>query len=253
MTIAERHRLILERIQKSGTAYVNELSEELNVSSVTIRKDLKLLEEKKLLFRSHGSASAIDPYIKDRSVTLKESMQKEEKQRIAEKSVDLIAPDDTIILASGTTVLQVAKTLHLCERLVVLTSSTNVTLELVKVPNVEIVQLGGMVRRSSTSVVGHYAEEMLKDFACSKLFLGVDGIDMEFGLTTTNMQEAHLNQIMIKAAQKTIVVADSTKFGRKGFGKICDIDLVDIIITDSNVNPTMVEKIKERGVKVFVV
>lgn len=253
LTIVERHRFILERIQRNGTAYVNELSEELNVSSVTIRKDLKLLEEKKLLFRSHGSASVIDPYIKDRSVTLKESMQMEEKMRIAQKAVEMVTPEDSIILASGTTVLQVAKSIQHCERLVVLTSSTNVTLELVKTPNIEIVQLGGIVRRSSTSVVGHYAEEMLKNFACSKLFLGVDGIDMEFGLTTANIEEAHLNQIMIKSAQKTIVVADSTKFGREGFGKICDVDLVDFIITDSGINSAVVEKIEEKGVKVIVV
>lgn len=253
MTIAERHRLILEWIQKSGTAYVNELSEELNVSSVTIRKDLKLLEEKKLLFRSHGSASAIDPYIKDRSVALKESMQKEEKMRIAQKAVEMIAADDTVILASGTTVLQLAKSLSSSDRLTVITSSTNVTIELTRLTNIEIVQLGGIVRHSSTSVVGHYAEEMLSNFACSKLFLGVDGIDVDFGLTTTNMQEAHLNQIMMTAAQKTIVMADSTKFGRKGFGKICDIDMVDVIITDSGVNKSLVEKIEEKGVKVLIV
>lgn len=253
MTISERHKYILDKVSKYGIAYVNELSEELNVSSVTIRKDLKFLEEKKLLFKTHGSASSIDPYINDRSVVLKEGMQVEQKAGIARKAVDLVAADDTIIIASGTTVLQLAKSLGSIDRLTVITSSTNITVALTKFSNIEIVQLGGIVRRSSTSVTGHYAEQMLSNFACSKLFLGVDGIDIDFGLTTTNMQEAHLNQIMMKAAQKTIVLADSTKFGRKGFGKICDIDMVDIIITDSNVNRGLVEKIEERGVKVLIV
>lgn len=253
MTISERHKYILDKVSKYGIAYVNELSEELNVSSVTIRKDLKFLEEKKLLFKTHGSASSIDPYINDRSVVLKEGMQVEQKASIARKAVDLVAVDDTIIIASGTTVLQLAKSLGSIDRLTVITSSTNITVALTKFSNIEIVQLGGIVRRSSTSVIGHYAEQMLSNFACSKLFLGVDGIDIDFGLTTTNMQEAHLNQIMMKAAQKTIVLADSTKFGRKGFGKICDIDMVDIIITDSNVNRGLVEKIEERGVKVLIV
>lgn len=253
MTISERHKYILDKVSKYGIAYVNELSEELNVSSVTIRKDLKFLEEKKLLFKTHGSASSIDPYINDRSVVLKEGMQVEQKAGIARKAVDLVAADDTIIIASGTTVLQLAKSLGSIDRLTVITSSTNITVALTKFSNIEIVQLGGIVRRSSTSVIGHYAEQMLSNFACSKLFLGVDGIDIDFGLTTTNMQEAHLNQIMMKAAQKTIVLADSTKFGRKGFGKICDIDMVDIIITDSNVNRGLVEKIEERGVKVLIV
>lgn len=253
MTISERHKYILDKVSKYGIAYVNELSEELNVSSVTIRKDLKFLEEKKLLFKTHGSASSIDPYINDRSVVLKEGMQVEQKASITRKAVDLVAVDDTIIIASGTTVLQLAKSLGSIDRLTVITSSTNITVALTKFSNIEIVQLGGIVRRSSTSVIGHYAEQMLSNFACSKLFLGVDGIDIDFGLTTTNMQEAHLNQIMMTAAQKTIVLADSTKFGRKGFGKICDIDMVDIIITDSNVNRGLVEKIEERGVKVLIV
>lgn len=200
-----------------------------------------------------AALSSIDPYINDRSVVLKEGMQVEQKASIARKAVDLVAVDDTIIIASGTTVLQLAKSLGSIDRLTVITSSTNITVALTKFSNIEIVQLGGIVRRSSTSVIGHYAEQMLSNFACSKLFLGVDGIDIDFGLTTTNMQEAHLNQIMMTAAQKTIVLADSTKFGRKGFGKICDIDMVDIIITDSNVNRGLVEKIEERGVKVLIV
>ena len=211
MTISERHKYILDKVSKYGIAYVNELSEELNVSSVTIRKDLKFLEEKKLLFKTHGSASSIDPYINDRSVVLKEGMQVEQKASIARKAVDLVAVDDTIIIASGTTVLQLAKSLGSIDRLTVITSSTNITVALTKFSNIEIVQLGGIVRRSSTSVIGHYAEQMLSNFACSKLFLGVDGIDIDFGLTTTNMQEAHLNQIMMTAAQKTILFDNNRK------------------------------------------
>ena len=165
MTISERHKYILDKVSKYGIAYVNELSEELNVSSVTIRKDLKFLEEKKLLFKTHGSASSIDPYINDRSVVLKEGMQVEQKASIARKAVDLVAVDDTIIIASGTTVLQLAKSLGSIDRLTVITSSTNITVALTKFSNIEIVQLGGIVRRSSTSVIGHYAEQMLYNFA----------------------------------------------------------------------------------------
>jgi len=99
--------------------------------------------------------------------------------------------------------------------------------------NIDIIQLGGFVRNSSVSVVGNYAEKMLENFSCSKLFMGVDGIDLDYGLTTTNMMEANLNQVMIQAAQKVYVLADSSKFGRRGFGKICDLDAV---ITSSRIN-----------------
>lgn len=97
----------------------------------------------------------------------------------------------------------------------------------------DVIQLGGITRSSSVSVVGPFAEQMLRSFNCSKLFIGVDGIDPDFGLTTTNMLEASLNRAMIDAAQKVVVLADSSKFGRRGFSKICDLESVDRIITDN--------------------
>src|SRR5690606_29885408 len=120
-------------------------------------------------------------------------------------------------------------------------------------PGAEILLLGGMLRKSSTSVMGPYAEQILKDFSCNKLFLGVDGIDLEFGLTTTNMMEAHLNRDMIKVSQKTIVLTDSTKFGKRGFGKICNIDEIDHIITDKGISEHMVKQLESLGVKVSIV
>jgi DeoR family transcriptional regulator of aga operon len=94
---------------------------------------------------------------------------------------------------------------------------------------------------------------MLNSFSCSKLFLGTDGIDLEFGLTTTSLQEAHLNQKMMKAAQKTIVLADSSKFGKRGFGKICSLEEVDQIITDKEAHPHFVKALEEKGIEVMLV
>ena len=94
---------------------------------------------------------------------------------------------------------------------------------------------------------------MLENFACSKLFLGVDGIDPVYGLSTTHLQEAILNRAMIDAATKTIVLADSSKFGRRGFSKICDVGEVDMVITDSGTPRKMIEAMQEQGVKVTVV
>jgi len=116
-----------------------------------------------------------------------------------------------------------------------------------------VIQLGGMLRKSSSSVMGPYSESILKDFFCSKLFLGVDGIDLEFGLTTTNMMEAHLNRQMISVSQKTIVLTDSTKFGKRGFGKICNIDEIDHIITDSGISEHVVKQLQSLGVTVTIV
>ena len=253
MITSQRHKYILEKVAQKGFVSVSELGEELNVSTVTIRKDLKALEERKLLYKTHGGASSIDPYINDRPVNLKESIEVEQKELIARKAAELVMPNDSIIIASGTTVLALAKALHPDRNLTVLTSAMNVTLALLQHENIEVVQLGGIVRKSSSSVVGFYAESMLQNFACSKLFLGVDGIDLDFGLTTTNLMEAQLNQQMMKIAQKVVVIADATKFGKKGFGKICDLDKVDIIITDKRIPEPFVKKTEELGIQLFIV
>ncbi|WP_291782611.1 DeoR/GlpR family DNA-binding transcription regulator [Cecembia sp.] len=253
MTIAERHKYILDALLKAGFVTVADLSHDLDVTMVTIRKDLKILEDKGLLYRSHGSATPVSPYVNDRSVSEKKLVRVEEKTKIALFAKDLVDEDDAIIIGSGTTVVAFAQAIPKNRKLTVLTAAMNVTLALIDAQEVEIVQLGGVVRKSSSSVVGHYAEEMLKQFACSKLFLSADGISLDYGLTTSHMMEAHLNALMMKGVQKTIVLADSSKFGKKGFGKICDLEDIDMVITDTGIPDLYREKLEEMGIEVRVV
>jgi DeoR family transcriptional regulator, aga operon transcriptional repressor len=253
VNIAERHRFILNRLNKSGNANVLDLCKELKVSSVTIRKDLKLLEDKNLLFRTHGGATLRNPYTTDRSVNEKEKLQSVEKMKIAAAAALSIQTDDSIIIASGTTVQAFAKAIQPKGQLTVITSALNVALELVKQPDIEIIQLGGTVRKTSSSVTGPFAETILGDFFCSKLFLGVDGIDIEFGLTTTSVMEAHLNRQMISASQKVIVLSDSTKFGRRGFGRICGIEEVNQVITDSGIPDHYKNHLEGMGIEVTII
>ena len=118
--------------------------------------------------------------------------------------------------------------------------------------NVDIIQLGGVVRHSSLSVVGQYADMILNGCSFSKLYLGVDGIDLDFGISTTDMNEAELNRSMIRTAQKTIALADSSKFGRRGFARICSMDDIDMIITDSHISAQLVREIEELGIELIV-
>lgn len=252
MTIAERHKFILNKLNEEGFVGVAELSKEMEVTMVTVRKDLKLLEDKGLLYRSHGSATPVSPYVNDRPVNEKKLEQVEEKNKIASVAVQMIQEGEAIIIGSGTTVMALAKAIPKNFKLTVLTGAMNVSMALLDYQNIEIVQLGGIVRKSSSSAVGHYAEDMLVNFACSKLFLSVDGISPEFGLTTSNMMEAHLNSKMIKSVQKTVVLADSGKFGKKGFGKICNIDDIDIIITDERISEAYKAKLEEMGIEVLI-
>jgi len=253
LTLAERHQHILNRLKQEGQVNVLDLCDKLSVSSVTIRKDLKLLEDKGLLFRTHGGATAHNPYTIDRSVNEKEKIQATEKNRIAIAAASLLQPNDSILIASGTTVLALARNIQTKTNLTVITPSLNVALELNRHPEIEVMQLGGVMRKSSSSVTGPYAESILADFSCSKLFLGVDGIDLDFGLSTTNVMEAHLNRQMIKVSKKTIVLADSTKFGKRGFGKICGFEDIDQIITDSGISDYTVKTLEGMGIKVTIV
>jgi len=268
LSLSERHKHILDSINKEGKVTVVDLCNHLNVSSVTIRKDLTLLETKNLLHRTHGGATLSNPYATDRHVSEKENIKATEKTSIGQVAAALgqvaaalIEPEDSIIIASGTTVQFLARAIQPKGKLTVLTSALNVAMELNLHPDIEVIVLGGTLRKSSSSGTGPYAEKMLEDFSCSKLYLGVDGIDAEFGITTTHIMEAQLNRKMIAAAQKTILLTDSSKFGKRGFGKfgkrgfgrICGLEEVDQIITDSGISDHYLQQLKEMGIEVTIV
>ena len=249
----KRHQDILNRLEKEKHLEVLDLCEILNVSAVTIRKDLKLLEQKGLLHRTHGGASLENPYINERTVLDKEKISVEEKNGIAQMAASRIVENDSILIASGTTVQAFSKYIQPKNKLTVITSSLHVVLHLIHDKNIEILQLGGYIRHTSASVIGNYAEYILQNVSCSKLFLGVDGIDLEYGLSTTNLEEAELNKKMLNAAQKVIVLADSSKFGKKSFARICDLSRVDEIITDSGISDIKRKKLEEKEIKVTIV
>lgn len=253
LSIQERHQHILDKLKKEGSIKVLDLCAELNVSSVTIRKDLQMLEDMNLVYRTHGGGTLANPYAADRHVNEKEKLNASQKAEIGNAAASLVDPNDCIIIASGTTVLSLARKLVAKDGLTVITAALNVASELSNRSNIEIILLGGFLRKSSTSVTGPYAEKILDDFSCSKLFLGVDGIDTEFGLTTTNVMEAQLNRKMMQAAQKTIVLADSTKFGKRGFGKICGLEEIHHIITDSDISAHAVDTIRGLGIELTIV
>lgn len=250
--ITDRHALILQQLKNNGKVGIIELSEMMNVSGVTIRKDLKLLEEKNLLFRTRGGGSLHNPYAAERNINEKEFINNPEKQGIAKAALELIGINESIIIGSGTTVFELARLLHPNRQLTVITPALKVGLELSNRAQVEVLQLGGLIRPNSSSVAGSHADRILQEISCGILFLGVDGIDLDFGFSITNIAEATLNQRMIETAQTVVILADSTKFNRRGLGKVCGFDQVDYIVTDDKVNEQMVKILEEKGVKVII-
>ena len=160
--------------------------------------------------------------------------------------------NDSIVIASGTTVHALARNIQPIHKLTVVSASLAVSNILSQHDNIDIIQLGGLMRHSSLSVVGEYAARFLAQCSFSKLYLGVDGIDLDYGITTTEIREAALNNKMMDAAEKTIVLADSSKFGRRGFAKIADMDAIDIIITDAGVSPKIVKKLEDMGIELII-
>lgn len=210
------------------------------------------MEDKGLLYRTHGSASPVNPLMGDRAVTEKEKIRITEKTKIGIAATKLITDNDSIILNSGSTICVFAEQIKGEKPLMVVTSSIKATTILSEFPNISILQLGGQYQRRSMSTVSNMSIKFLEDIACSKLFLGVDGIDPTFGVTTSNLEEAALNKAMMHAALKIVILCDSSKFGKRGFGKICDLDKIDIIITDDGISDSMKKYLEEEGVEVII-
>lgn len=250
--INKRQEDILDELNKKGYVNVVELCETHNVSTVTIRKDLNFLENEKLLHRTHGGASKQPIYAFERNVNDKEGIQVEQKQQIAKEALKYINDCDYIILGSGSNIHYLSRIISGFQKLTVITPSLKVSLELSKEPKIDTIQLGGDVRDSSTSVTGPIAESILRQFSCNKLFIGTDGLHLDFGLSTSNALEAHLNQVMIEVAERVIVLADSTKMNIRGFGKICNLDKIDVLITDDGIDIETKTKLEDLGIEVVI-
>src|SRR5690606_35567065 len=161
--ITDRHEYILKKLKENNKVSIADLCEEMNVSNVTIRKDLKVLEDTNLLFRIKGGASTNNPYAIDRPILVKETINSDVKNRIAKAAVEMIEDNDSILIGSGTTAYAVARHLSPNHPLTVITPALKVALELCNKPNIEVLQLGGLIRSNSSSVAGQYAIRILDD------------------------------------------------------------------------------------------
>lgn len=252
ISIAERHKYIKDQLAKNGFIRVLDIADQLGVTGATIRKDLRILESQGVLYRTHGSASPVKPHVMDISIDEKTSQHIEEKQAIAKAAQTLIKPDDAIIMASGSTVTAFAEKLEPNGMINVVTPSLGIAVLMHSRSNVKVFILGGALYKNSFSVSGEYAVEGLKNASCSKLYIGCDGIDLASGVTCATIEEAELTNAMMKAASQTVVLADSSKFGRRGFGKIGNIEDIDIIITDKGMPESLREKIEDAGVQIII-
>ncbi|PTM57566.1 DeoR family transcriptional regulator [Desmospora activa DSM 45169] len=253
MFAEERKQQILHYLAQQDRASVGELSEAFDVSEVTIRRDLKELEQEGLLRRTHGGAlsnrteTAFEP-----SMIEKESAYAEEKERIAQQAYALIQPGETLLLDSGTTVHALARLLLSSEGVKVVTNSNPVLQTLSQVESIELISTGGMVRSSMQSMVGPFAEQVLQSLHVDRLFLGMNGIHLERGLTTPHLLEARIKQQMIQAAREVVLLCDSSKLGQTAFTHVAPLQAVHRLITDKGASPDIVREMEEQGVEVIL-
>ena len=252
---AERRRKILDLLESEGRVTVYDLVRRFHVSSVTMRADLDFLAEEGALVRSHGGAvRRLDP-VQDYSVAFKETIHHAEKVRIGQAAAALLKSNQTIILDSGTTTLEVAR--HIKQQKVTgltgITNALNIANELADAPNLALIMVGGLLRQVSNSFVGPQAERMLAALHADHLFLGVDGFDLEAGPTTPDILEAQLNRLMITVSTEVTIVADSSKIGRRSLSSIGNPSAIQRLITDNRIAPEMERGIRVKGIELIVV
>ncbi len=252
MQQAERLGAIMERLSLEGSVNVVEIARELEVSSATVRRDLRLLEDQRLLGRTHGGAVP-QGVLYELPLRYKSTRQPEQKRRIAREAATRVLDGWAIGLTGGTTTTEVARALVDQPRLTIVTNALNIASEIAVRPNLKLVVTGGVARAESYELVGPIAEASLEGLNLDMVFLSVDGISPDAGLTTHHEIEAGTDRALIDRASRVTVVADSSKIGKVAFARICQLADVDELITDDGADPAAVAAIEDRGVTVTTV
>jgi len=248
----ERRSYILRIIEEDGQVDVNSLSKKFVVSEVTIRKDLRYFEKKNMLIRSRGGAFKQTVIDTDLSIYERRKQNISLKQKIGIAAAALIKDGETILLDSGTTIMEMVKQIPKQIETTIITNAIDIAYRLAEFPKIKVVVPGGSLRRNSLSLVGEQAANTLRDFYCDKCFIGADGIDIERGLLTNNIEEAHLMRINIKNAKKVIALVDSSKFQPKGIMTIASLSEVDMVITDKNIPDEKRKQLNELNIEVLI-
>jgi DeoR family transcriptional regulator of aga operon len=249
----ERRRAILEILKNDGRVLVQDLTKRFSTSQVTIRKDLEALHAHGLIHRTHGGAlPAHERALDDPALREKQNLQRKEKILIARAAARLVEEGQVVILDSGTTTTEIARALRDFHNLTIVTNAVNIATELAGTA-VEVILTGGTLRKNSFSLVGPIAEETLRRLNADLLFLGVDGFDVHYGLSTPNLLEAKVNRVMVEVSRRTVAVCDSSKFGRRSLSLIVAPSALQGLITDRGIPKPDMNALKKAGIEVTIV
>ena len=249
----ERQNQILQWINLQQRISINEVCEQFMVSQATARRDLETLAGKGKVQRVHGGAIAVEKAPPEMPMLLRQIYQAVEKQRIGVAGARLVNDGETVFLGSGTTVLEVARNLKDRHNLTVITNSLPVVNLLSDNPEITIVCIGGMLRPSELSFIGHITEQDLAEVRADKVFIGVRAINLEEGLTNDYLPETMTDRAILKIGHEAIVVADHTKFGRVSTVMLVPIERVQTLITGRETSEDIIKEVIKRNIRIIVV
>ena len=257
MNASERRQEIIELLNMNSTVLVSDLSKKYDVSEVTIRTDLRLLEKQGVLTRFHGGATKIidnDDIKSFKELQLEERYQRfiEAKKRIALEAVKQVKEGDIIILDSGSTTMLIAEELVKLKHITVITNSLTSAFILSDNSDIMLLICGGTLRHKTRSFHGKIAEQSLDGISADILFVGADGIDAQRGITTFN-EGYTISSVMANVAKKVVAVLDSSKFGRNGINIVLPLNKLDVIITDTNVDNKYKQEFAKQGINLIAV
>lgn len=249
----ERLLKIAEYVQSKSRASVQELCELFKVSESTVRRDLSVLENRKMLKRTHGGAIYTDSVSFEPSYIEKEDKHKEEKELIAKKAAEFIEDGDSLLIDSGTTTLYLAPELLKFKNLTVVTNSINLIKQLSTMQNINLMTTGGMLRTNTMALVGPIAEASLNQIRVDKAFIATNGLDSKAGLTTPNIVEASIKNKMMSVAEKVFILTDHSKIGHISFAKFGNLSDIDACVTGGEISEKQNMEFKSKNIKMYLV
>jgi DeoR/GlpR family transcriptional regulator of sugar metabolism len=247
----ERQQMLVRMLDRRGRVTVAQICQEFDISEATARRDLETLAEQGLIQRFHGGAIPVRKAAPELPMLERGGENSEEKTRIGRAAAALIQDGETVFLGSGTTVLEVARCLDNLT-ITVITNSLPVINLLVQKPNITLISLGGMLRDSELSFIGHITEQALAELRADKVIMGIHSISLEHGLTNDYLPETQTDRAIIHIGNQVIVAADHSKWGSVSTAFVAPLTNVHTLVTDSAADPDLVEAMREQGITVVV-
>ncbi len=248
----DRQIQILQLVERHQRISVADICTTFNVSTATARRDLDALASDGKLQRVHGGAISMTKTQTEPPILQRQGEQADEKLRIGQAAAALVQDGETVFLGSGTTVLEVARALRGRKHLTVLTNSLPVINTLAGMEDITVICLGGMLRDSELSFIGHITEQALAEVHADKVFIGTRAISLEFGLTNEYLPETLTDRAILKAGREIIVLADYTKFGHTATVLLAPLERIQTLVTDDRTPSEFTESIKQRGIRLLI-